>query len=541
MTLTPNSQEVPVKIVGSSTYGRYNFISTERTFNLFISDDFLVNFAGYEAVTSLLDGNASGRALFHSVRGGFILVVVGTAVFRFDTVTSTSAVLINEALPLEGTAEVFIDENLSSQIVFVNGTETLYIYNWNTGNFGLAGYPQTPTIQPIFSFKRNYVTYQNTYFIFGNGDKTPSGSQWYVYQSAYDADDATTEFSLTYQQALTLQTKPDFAIAAIRIPSAGNNLMVFGSSVAEIWTQVASTTIYQRQTSVNIDYGCASISTIASSDEFVCWLGINERNAPSIMVSNGSAATRISSDGIDFFLAKIQFPEQSTAFFYRQDGHLFYQLTFFNAADNATIIYDFTTQKFYDLTDWNFDFHPARDVAYFNTETYFISLNDAKLYLMNSDLTTYTTTTDLDVHTIPRVRICDTYRLERPEKFLVDLFTFVLESGTTENVSGIDQCYGYILNENGQIIYDEDDAPLLMEDGYCVSGNAGRPRIDVTMSKNGGVTFSNAVPYYLHNTADFRCQPRFNRLGACNQITLQLRFWNQGRVLIKNGVIEVRQ
>ncbi len=537
MTLTPNSQEVPVSIVGSSTYGRYQYISSERTFNMFISDDFLVNFPGYEAIATLLTGTAVGRGLFHSVRKNFIIVVAGTNVYRFDTVGPSSGILLNASVPLPGNDEVVIDENLSSQICFTNGTGITYIYNWNTGNFGEATYPgQTPKV-----FIRNYVTYQNTYFIFGNGNTDASASQWFVYQSLYNADDATTEFALNYQQTLTLQTKPDKAIAALRIPSQGNNLMVFGSSVAEIWTQVASTQIYQRQTAINIDYGCASISTIANSDEFICWLGINEKSSPSIMVSNGGGATRISSDGIDFFLANIQFPGDSTAFFYRQDGHLFYQLTFFNEADNATITYDFTTQKFFDLTDWDFNFHPARDVVYFGGQTYFVSLNDANLYAMNSDITTYNQTPTGIEHIIPRVRVCDTYRMERPEKFIVDLFTFVLESGSTENVSAIEQCYGYILNENGRVIFDEDDTPLLREDGYCTEGNIGRPRIDVTMSKNGGVTFSNAVPYYLHDTAQYRCQPRFNRLGACNQITMQLRFWGLGRFVIKQGVLEVRQ
>jgi len=317
----------------------------------------------------------------------------------------------------------------------VNQDTQAYIYNWATGDFGAMTYSVDSEAPPI-GFIYNYVTYQNTYFVFGNGLQNNAGSLWLIVQSAYDADDPSTALQVTFVQTLALQTKPDFALAALRIPGSGNNLIVFGSSVAEIWQQVGSTSIYQRQASTNIDYGCASVATIAQSDNLVCWLGINERSAPSIMVMTGGQAQRISTDGIDYLLSTIQFPAESTAFFYRQDGHLFYQLTFYNAADNRTITYDFTTQKFFDLTDYKFDYHPARDIAYFNGETYFVSLTDARLYIMNSNIVSYDNPGDDEPSTIPRVRVTDTFRLERPEKFMVDLFTFVIESGTTPGVTG---------------------------------------------------------------------------------------------------------
>jgi hypothetical protein len=79
------------------------------------------------------------------------------------------------------------------------------------------------------------------------------------------------------------------------------------------------------------------VSTIAASDTFIAWLAINEKSSPSIMVMAGGQAQRISSDGIDNLMDTIQFPEDSTGFFFRQDGHLFYVLTFFNAVDNITL------------------------------------------------------------------------------------------------------------------------------------------------------------------------------------------------------------
>ena len=255
------------------------------------------------------------------------------------------------------------------------------------------------------------------------------------------------------------------------------------------------------------------------------------------MVMAGGQAQRISSDGIDNLMDTIQFPSESTGFFFRQDGHLFYVLTFYNEADNISLVYDFTTEKFFDLTDWDYSYFPARQVAYFNQQLYFVSLKDTKLYDLGTDITQYITFPGLEEYDIPRIRLTDTFRLPTPEKFRINLFTFVIESGTTPGISDIVQCSGYILNEetNG-IIYTEDDLPLLIESGYC---GVIKPRVDLTISKDGGITWSNTVPYVMHATGKYQSQPRFNRLGTGNNITFQLRFWNQGRVVVKNGAVEV--
>lgn len=531
MISTPRGTPVPVKIVGSSIFGRHPIISDERTWNLFISDDWLINFAGYEQAVDIQPIGVEGRGLFHSTRGNFLLTILGSNIYRIDQ--NLGFTFLFSIVGSSG--EVFMDENLSSQIAIVDGTSTAYIYNYTTG-----------TVEPIVwdygtggtAFTPNYVTYQNTYFIFGNGDNTTSGSQWFVYKSGFNPTTLADPFKLSWVQTLTLQTKPDFARACIRIPSHGNNLLVLGSTVAEIWTNVAGIQIYQRQSSINIDYGVASVATIAASDDMVVWLGINEKSSPAIMVMAGGQAQRISTDGIDYLLSHVRHPEDSTAMFYRQDGHVFYILTFFNAFDNFSIMYDFTTQKFFDITDWDFNYHPARQMAYFNNEIYFVSLKQGGLMRFSTDLTSISTSNQND-YEIPRVRICDTYRLPGGDRFIVNQFSFTIENGVEQNVDFSFECEGFILGESsGDTMYSEDDLPLLVEGGSC---QIYRPRIDITCSKNGGETYGNAVPYYMHGTGRYKNQPRFNQLGEANQFTLQMRFWGFGAIAIANGLIEVRQ
>lgn len=542
MTLTTDTQEVPVRIVGSSVFGRYPTVSVERTYNMFITtsadgeEEWLVNFPGYAQILRLIEDGAEGRGVFHSIRGGFLLAFAGADVFRIN--------LLEEVPTLLGTigtstGEIFTDENLSSQICFVDG-QVAYIYNYLNAPaaFSPAVYDSHGS-----DFQPNYITYQNTYFIFGNALTTNDGSKWVIYQSGADGT-LPNAYNLTWVQTLALQTKPDFAKAALRIPGKGNNIIVFGSTVAEIWNNIGGQLVYQRNSTINIDYGAASVATIAANDEYVVWLGINEKSSPALMVMQGGSAARISTDGLDHLFETVNFPTRSTAFLYRQGGHSFYILSFFDPTDNFTIMYDFTMKRIYDITDWDFSVFPARQIVYYNNKQFFISFKDGSIYEISSDLTTYDLFANTEsitadqVYDIPRVRLTNTYRIaNRPEKYKVKMFTFTIESGTTEDAYDQPYCFGYIIDEvTEQVIYSEDGLPLLVEGGYCYTN---KPRVDLTISKNGGITFSNAVAYELKKTGQYKNQPRWNNLGYAQQITYQMRFWGKGRFVVKNGTMEI--
>ncbi len=536
--MTPNATQAPVKIAGSSIFGRHHIISDERTWNMFLSDNWLINFAGYNVGVEIIPFGieAEGRGLFHSTRGNFLIVVISNRIYKIFPNLGWQFLFQLDTQ----SGEVFMDENLSSQICIVDGSSNAdgspraYIYNYTTGVDAVQLVNFTGTAQ---QFQPNYVVYHNTYFIFGNALTSTSGSQWYIYKTGFTPP-ATNPFNLEFAQVLTIQTKPDFAKAVVRIPSHGNYILVMGSVVSELWSNVAGVQFYQRNSSINIDYGVASVSTIAFSDDMVAWLGINEKSSPALMVMAGDKAIRLSTDGIDFLLSTIRHPDQSTAMFYRQDGHVFYILTFFNQDDNLSIIYDFTTQKFFDITDWDFTYHPARQMAFFNNETFFVSLKQGSLMRMSTVITSISTNSQSD-YEIPRVRKCDTFRLPGSDRFIVNQFAFTIENGVEPDVDFQLECDGYILGEvSSQIIYSEDDLPLLVENGSC---QVYRPRIDVTISKNGGETYSNAVSYYMHATGHYKNQPRFYKLGEANQFTIQMRFWGFGSVVIVDGVIEVYQ
>lgn len=541
MPLTTDSTEVPLQIVGSSVFGINETISVERTYNMYIStsgdgqEQVLVNFPGYASILALIDGGAEGRGIFRSIRGGFLIAVVAADVFRINNLSEVATQIGTIS---STTGEVSFAENLSSQICFVDGT-TAYIYNYASAPtaIGTAVYNSVPGDT---QFSPNYVCYHNTYFIFGNALTTNFGSQWVIFQEHV----GTGIYNLLWVQTLALQTKPDFAKAVIPIPGKANNILVFGSTVAEIWQNIGGLIVYQRNSAINIDFGAASVNTIAANDEVVAWLGINEQSKPALMAMRGGSAERISTDGIDYLLARVVEPQKSTAVLFRQAGHLFYILTFFGESDKFSIVYDFTVNKIYDITDWDFTAYPARQIVYFNDKTLFLSFKDGALYEINTNFYTYDTFANSagvlvnKIYDMPCVRLSNTFRVpNRPEKFKVKLLTFPIEAGTTQDAFLERVCTGYLITEDTeQVIYTEDGFPILAENGYCYTNI---PRLDLTVTKNGGLTFSNTVSYIAKATGDFLAQPRFNNLGYAQQFGIQIRFWSSGRKVIRNGTIEI--
>ncbi len=530
MRKTNSAQVLPVDVVGSSTFGRYQKISPAKTYNMFISDDWLINFAGYQKAYQFLP-QGEGRAVFHSIRGNFILAVISANVYKISS--DFDPVLIGNIATSSG--EVYVDENLNNQICIVDGVNA-YIYNYSL--------PPNITMQTISgTLIPGYVTYHNTFFLFGNANITGEGAAWYAY--SYD-----TPTTITQTTQLALQTKPDYARAIKRLPGQGNNVLVFGTSVCEIHTQVGGLLNYQRNPTINVDYGCISTSTIASSDRYIAWLAVNERDGPVIMVYSGQGAQPISTDGIDYVMGELKHPEQSTASFYRQDGHLFYQLTFYNDEDNLTLIYDFNNEKFFHLTDGELNYHPARDYVYFNQETYFISLKNASLYSTDTNLTTYNeniapANDPSLIDEIPRIRICSNNRLPDSSRFRVNSFLLTMEQGNDPGFTELSLLsQNNIIDENEEYLITEDGQNIIVESLFT-SGSINnliyQPRIDISLSADGGVTFGNTVGQTLNPVGKRKNIITWQKLGVYNDLVIKLRFWGTSSFVVNNGLLEITE
>lgn len=570
--ITPHAKQEVVNIVGGSNFGKFSKISAEKTFNLYITtagqeDDlenietWICNFPGYQRVLNLLPFPSpypnpplypdqapvgEGRGIFHSIRGNFVVVVVNSQVFKLSTTLSQTTIgTLNTA-----TGEVFMAENLASQIAIVDGQD-LWIYNYKNNTFtkqigDVLDDASPPSLIP------SYVEYHDLQFQIGNSPLAAKSQNWYVYTFATDA---TVTKVADPGGTFAIQTKADFALAVKRIPARSNNVLVFGQTVCEVWTKIGGINNYTKNPSLSINYGCQSVSTIADGADILVWLGINEDESPVICVYDGDSLENISTDGIDSLLGKIVAPASSTAMLYREDGHLFYILTFYDARDNLTLMYDFNTKMFFNLTNQDLDFHPARGIVYFNLNTYFISLRNAALYRMGSDITVINenlpqTSAESPfnqalVYDMQRMRITSNIRLANSSRFIANSLVITLEQGCDEDYinTGLENDLitedannppdDDIITEQGQQIIDESSS----SSGSNIPGYV--PRIDLAFSKDGGISWSNYVSRDLHPLGYRQNILHWEGMGAANDLCFMFRFWQTNRLIVQNGLLDI--
>lgn len=470
-------QDIPLKIVGSTVFGRYPKISVEQTYNMIMSDGFLVPYAGYKNVKNL-SGSYSGRGIFNSVRLGKLIAVVGNLVFAISSDLTFASIGTIDTF----SGDVFITENDAEQIVICDKRD-LYVYAYSSNSFSKV------TVSD--DFIPGYVDYQDGYAIVpilpANNPPTQA-AEWRL-----SALNNANSWPAGANNVGRFQTKPDSPVACVRMPGRPGQLFVMGKTVTEPWSNRGGQLFpYFRSSSYNIDYGCLNPATIATGDKFVIWLGVNEKSGPVIMYSDGGDPQHISTDGIDFKFAQLTNPSNSFGFLFKQDGHLIYQFTF--PDDNLSYAYDFNTQKFFTLCDENMNYHPALRVAYFNNTYYFVSANDGNLYELNTKYTNYDYGDDR-VFEIPRIRITPTFRLPDSSPFTANNNGFVIEQG-----------------------YDTSEA-----------------RVDLSISNNGGYTFSNYVGMDMNPIGYARNRFYYWGLGRANEITEQYRFWGFGRFVCGDG------
>ena len=479
----PARKSFPLGMVGSTKFGFYPIISSEQTYNMFITDNFLVPYPGYKNVATISNSGIS-RGGFVSSRADVLFIVAGDMLY----IVSSGLVVTAVGTLNSTTGPVYLEENNANQIL-ISDNNDLYVYNYQTNAFSVVTFNGANP-----PFKPGYITFQDGYFISPDISSPFGPAQWRL---------SALNNGLLWPTVNTgtLTTKATTPQACIRFPSMGNQLLVMGETVTEPWYDVGAFPFpYTRSNSYNIDYGTVSPPTIAEGDKFIMWIGSNEKSQPVLMVSTGGGYERISNDGIDFVLSQIQHPEESYGFLFKTGGHLFYQFSFTNPADNVSYAYDLNTQRFYTVTDENMNVHIAQQSYFFNHTNYFISIRDGNLYQFDTQISDYDYGGGY-IFEIPRIRVTPTWRAQDTSTVVEDEVSFILEQGVNTNPA----------------------------------------RIDLSISYDGGYTYSGDYSYDLNNTGNYRNKVQFWKLGYTNSVTHQFRFHGLDRFVVGEGVMEMTQ
>ena len=173
---TPQNQPGAISIVGGSTFGVFPQVCSALTQNMMVSDGLLISFPGYKKRVAP-EVASRGRGLFHSTRSDVAVQVIGSKVSVVDTNLNVTEVPGNLASQV---GEVYMDENLNSQVCIVDGTN-MYILSLVV--------PYTLTQQtgaPLgANLIPNYVRFHDNQFLIGNGNLTADGAKWYTLYSTH--------------------------------------------------------------------------------------------------------------------------------------------------------------------------------------------------------------------------------------------------------------------------------------------------------------------------------------------------------------------
>lgn len=169
VTRSQNTRQLPLKIVGSSVYGIYDKMSSERTINMTISDDALVPYPGYKVgINNSSFGNASeGRGLYESQKLNKLFAVFDNKFFEItltynhhsQTITGQNILQIGTLDTLSG--PVYFAENNKPQIL-ISDNSHLYLYDPEllagtfvfTTNFSGAVPPPITTANSTLTFNQ---------------------------------------------------------------------------------------------------------------------------------------------------------------------------------------------------------------------------------------------------------------------------------------------------------------------------------------------------------------------------------------------------
>jgi hypothetical protein len=306
-------------------------------------------------------------------------------------------------------------------------------------------------------------------------------------------------------------------------------ILVFGSTVTEMWYDVGANLFpYNRSNAYSIDYGCINPASIASMDEIVVWLAINEKAGPVFMYSTGQMPQEISTDGIEYLISNLTAPADCQAFLFRQDGHILYHINFYT--DNLSLVYDFKTKKFFWATDQNNNVFLASKTVFYNNQYYFITNQNGNFYVFDTIFTTYAG------FEIPRIRVCKSIRLPSQDYFICSDVGFTIETGETpyiyENFGDID-----LITQDGKFLITQSGYNLLLQQQGIIPVT---PRVDLSISIDGGENFSSYVPQILPAIGQGKSKLMWWQIGAANDLICQFRFWGIGRFVCYNGQASVR-
>lgn len=205
---------------------------------------------------------------------------------------------------------------------------------------------------------------------------------------------ATQKFGWTALAEAKVIAALDFASAEgapdplVSLLTDHRELWLFGPNSTEVWNSVGGETVFERNPSAFIEYGCAAAHSAQKSANSVCWLSRDERGQAMVMRAQGYSPARISTRAIEERFEGLDV-SSARAYTYSDGGQQFYCLNVPNV--DTTLVYDETFGQWHEraeLVDGDFT-HWRPTCHAFAYGYHFFGADDDKIYKLDPDVHTY--------------------------------------------------------------------------------------------------------------------------------------------------------
>lgn len=413
----------------------------------------------------------TSRAKFK--HGNKMYSVEGDKVFFYD-----SALLRTSLATLTtSSGYVGIAANNNNEVIFVDGVAG---YIWDT-----LATTWTQIVAPGFPSQPGDVAFLDGYFV------------------VVQAVDVSNEFSASnLNDGTTWNTLLDFALFQSRpdtltgVRSLKGRLFLFGAQNTEVWYDAgASDFPFRKINNETMEFGSAAVGSIQRGFGRIFWLAQDKSGASSVVMTTGGQPTRVSSDAIEYNIARLTNPSDADSKLYKENGHIFYELSF--TTDDVTYVLDLDERAWHTKQELDGSRFRAKDHAFFNNKHFVGSYNDNDLYIFDNTYDFYGTAS------IKRIRIGEPIEAPNGDKIRLNKFELLIKSGIGTNF-----------------------------------GNSEDPSIFLSIAYDNGIEFTRRVEAKAGKTGKRRHKVTWTNLGSGYSLVPQIEYYQEGDFLITGALID---
>ena len=384
--------------------------------------------------------------------------------------------------------QVDIEAN-TFQIMFVDGVNG-YIFDTSTSMFSVLsgnGFPGGPL----------GLAYLDGFFLVAIGGT----SQFVISQ----LNDGTTWDNLPASGNIASVTSYPGTITCLK--TLHRRLFIFSQNFCEVWENAGLANFpLRRNNSLLLEFGTISKASVVSAFDRLFFLANSADGFGHIMMVVGTETARISTQALDAVIQEYAVISDATGLVNLINGIVFYRLNFTNA--NATWVFNVSQSAPEDLR-WHEELmegenrHVAEVALYFNQTNYVGDYSAPILYEMDGSYLTN------NGEPILRERI--------PKQFFAPI----------NNKNRIDR----ILID---MVQGDNQTPA----NSVLPGTDANPQLELTISRDGGVSYGNALDAAIGPLGQRVFRTIYRKLGTSRTFTFRFRCYNSVKFWILGMILD---